>query len=41
MHAEHDIVLLILSVCLSIRLSNVFKRMDMSHFFDDLVGASL
>ena len=44
MHAEHDIVLPIPSVCLFVCLSNactVCKRMHMlSHFFDILVGVS-
>jgi len=44
LHSEHDIVLPVLSVCLSVCLSSantVSKRMDASsHLFDFLVGAS-
>jgi len=44
MHAEHNIAVPILSICLSAHLSNasiVSKRMHLwSHFLDDLIGAS-
>jgi len=39
MHAESDIVLTNMSVCLS-NAAIVSKRMDISSHFDDLVGAS-
>ena len=42
LNAERDIVLPILSVCLSLRLSSAgTKRMDISsHFFDIVIGTS-